>query len=90
MKISHLIDNAIESLQDGVDTISDKYNAHVREQAIEKVNEKIAENGIEIEQIKDEDYEAMVSDLSKDIKEDYAKKASQGLLMILGIDFLIG
>jgi hypothetical protein len=32
----------------------------------------------------------MVSDLSKDIKEDYAKKASQGLLMILGIDFLIG
>jgi len=32
----------------------------------------------------------MVSDLSKDIREDYAKKASQGLLAVIGLDFLLG
>jgi hypothetical protein len=32
----------------------------------------------------------MISDLSKDIKEDYAKKTSQGLLAFIGLDMLLG
>ena len=37
-----------------------------------------------------QDYEAMIGDLSKDIREDYAKKAAQGLLAFIGLDLLFG
>ena len=81
---------AIESIKNGIDTIGDKYDSHIREKAVEEVNKKIEEKGLSIEQIEDDDYEAMISDLSKDIKEDYAKKASQGLLAFIGLDMLMG
>ena len=90
MDVRTKLDNALDSLKNGIDTVGDKYESHIREKAIEKVNKKIEEKGIEIDQIADDDYEAMISDLSKDIKEDYAKKASQGLLAVLGLDLLLG
>lgn len=90
MSPENLLDEAIKSIKSGVDTVSNKYEEHVREKAIEKVDEKIKEKGLDINQIQKDDYEAMISDLSKDIKEDYAKKASQGLLAFIGLDMIFG
>lgn len=84
------LDEAIESIKNGLDTVGDKYDSHIREKAIEEVNKKIEEKGVKIEQIENDDYEAMISDLSKDIKENYAKKASGGLLAFIGFDFIFG
>ena len=84
------LDEAIESIKNGLDTVGDKYDSHIREKAIEEVNKKIEEKGVKIEQIENDDYEAMISDLSKDIKEDYAKKASGGLLTFIGFDLIFG
>lgn len=90
MSPENLLDDAIKSVKNGVDTVGSKYEEHIREKAIEKVNEKIKEKGLDVEQIEKDDYEAMIGDLSKDIKEDYAKKASQGLLAFVGLDMLLG
>ncbi|WP_121628740.1 hypothetical protein [Poseidonibacter antarcticus] len=90
MSPEKLLENSINSIKEGLNTVGNKYDNHIREKAVEKVNEKIHDKGLNIDQIEQDDYEAMVSDLSKDIKEDYAKKASQGLLAVIGLDFLLG
>ena len=90
MSPENLLDDAIKSIKGASNTISSKYDEHIREKAIEKVDSKIHELGIEVEQIEKDDYEVMISDLSKDIKEDYAKKTSQGLLAVIGFDMLLG
>lgn len=90
MKTKNMIDDTIESIKSGIESIGNSYESFVREKAIEEVNQRIEERGIEIEDITKEDYEAMVSDLSKDIKENYAKKTSQGLLLLMGLDFFLG
>ena len=77
-----------------IDKVSKKvgtaYETFIREKAIEQVNEKLAANKIDIQSVDTKDYEAMVSDSCKDIKETYYKHASQGLMVIMGIDFLLG
>ena len=90
MNPKNKLDDAIESIKNGVSSVGDKYDNHIREKAVQQVNEKIKEKGLDVQQIEDDDYEAMISDLSKDIKEDYAKKASGGLLAFIGLDFLMG
>ena len=90
MRPEDILNNAIASIKNGIDTVENKYNEHIKEKAVEEVNKKIDEKGLKIEQILDEDYEAMVSDLSKDIKNDYSKKAAQGLLAFIGLDMLLG
>jgi len=90
MSPNQILDNTIDSIKNGIDTVGDKYDNHIREKAVKPVNKKIEDKGLEIEQIEDDDYEAMISDLSKDIREDYAKKTSQGLLAVIGLDFLLG
>ena len=90
MSLNKILDDTISSIKDGLNTVENKYDSHIKEKAVEKVNEKLIEKGLNVDQIEQDDYEAMVSDLSKDIREDYAKKASQGLLAVIGLDFLLG
>ena len=90
MRPEDILNNAIESIKSGIDKVDNSYESHIREKAIKEVNEKIKEKNIDIEQIANDDYEAMISDLSKDIKTDYAKKAAQGLLTFIGLDMLLG
>ena len=90
MRPEDILNNAIESIKNGIDKVDDTYESHIREKAIKEVNKKIEEKGLNIEQIQNDDYEAMISDLSKDIKADYAKKAAQGLLAFVGLDMLLG
>lgn len=90
MRPEDILNNAIESIKNGIDKVDNTYESLIREKAIKEVNEKIKEKNIDIEQIAQDDYEAMISDLSKDIKADYAKKAAQGLLTFIGLDMLLG
>ena len=90
MNPEKLLDDAITTIKNGMNSVGDKYDEHIREKAIEEVNEKIKEKNLSIDQIEQDDYEAMISDLSKDIKEDYAKKTAQGLLAFIGLDMLLG
>lgn len=85
-----LLDDAISSVKSGTERVFSMYDDHVRGKAIKEVNEKIKEKGIDLEQIATDDYEAMISDLSKDIKEEYAKKTAQGLFAFVGLDLLFG
>lgn len=90
MRPEDILNNAIESIKSGIDKVDDTYESHIREKAIKEVNKKIEEKGLDIEQIQNDDYEAMISDLSKDIKSDYAKKTAQGLFAFIGLDMLLG
>ncbi|MCT7535853.1 hypothetical protein N5T95_10030 [Aliarcobacter cryaerophilus] len=90
MRPEDILNNAIESIKNGIDKVDDTYESHIREKAIKEVNKKIEEKGLNIEQIQNDDYEAMISDLSKDIKADYAKKTAQGLFAFIGLDMLLG
>ena len=76
MRPEDILNNAIASIKSGIDTVENKYDEHIKEKAVEEVNKKIDEKGLKKEQNLDEDYEAMVSDLSKDIKNDYSKHES--------------
>lgn len=90
MRPEDILNNAIESIKSGIDKVDNTYESHIREKAIKEVNKKIEEKDLNIEQIQNDDYEAMISDLSKDIKADYAKKAAQGLFAFIGLDMLLG
>ena len=90
MRPEDILNNAIESIKSGIDKVDNTYESHVREKAIKEVNKKIEEKGLNVEQIQNDDYEAMISDLSKDIKADYAKKVAQGLLTFISLDLILG
>lgn len=90
MRPEDILNNAIESIKNGIDKVDNTYESHIREKAIKEVNKKIEEKGLNVEQIQNDDYEAMISDLSKDIKADYAKKTAQGLFAFIGLDMLLG
>ncbi len=90
MRPEDILNNAIESIKSGIDKVDNTYELHIREKAIKEVNETIEKKGLSVEQIAQDDYEAMISDLAKDIKVDYAKKAAQGLLTFIGLDMLLG
>lgn len=90
MRPEDILNNAIESIKSGIDKVDNTYESHIREKAIKEVNEKIDEKGLSVEQIQNDDYEAMISDLSKDIKADYTKKTVQGLFAFIGLDMLLG
>ena len=90
MRPEDILNNAIEAIKSGIDKVDNTYESHIREKAIKEVNKKIEEKGLNIEQIQNDDYEAMIGDLSKDIKADYAKKAAQGLFAFIGLDMLLG
>lgn len=88
--MKEFLSSTIESITDAAKSVTNAYDAHIKEKAIREVNEKINAKGLQRDAIEQADYEAMVSDLSKDIREDYAKKAAQGLLAFIGLDLLFG
>ena len=70
--------------------ITDVYDNHVREKAIEATHEKLNSVNVKIDDMAEQDYEAMVSDASKDIETDYYKKIVQVGLGLFGLDMLLG
>jgi hypothetical protein len=88
--MSSTLQSAMNALSDTKDKVFDMYDGHIREKAVNEVNERISTKGLDVNQIATDDYEAMISDLSKDIKQEYAKKTAQGLFAFIGLDFLLG
>lgn len=84
------INNSVKKIEEGTDAISASYEKHIRKNAIEAVEKRLVLEKISKEEVSDEDFEAMIHDVAKEIKADYSKKVSQGLLAIMGIDFLLG
>lgn len=84
------IDNAVKKIEEGTNSISSSYEKHIRTKAIKEVENRLIEEKIDKEEVTEEDFEAMVNDASKGIKANYSKRTSQGLLAIIGLDFLLG
>ena len=84
------LSNAISSVNSATKSATDMYDKHIREKSMKVVNEKLEQNGLNIEDIDSKDYEAMVSDASKDIQSNYNKKIAQVGLSALGLDLLFG
>ncbi len=88
--MKNFLTNAIDSLSSTTKNITSLYDNHIREKAIEVIGEKLHSFGKKVEDIDATDYEAMVSDASKDIQSDYNKKLAQAGLTVLGLDLLLG
>lgn len=84
------LSNAISSVNRATKSAASMYDKHIREKSMKVVNEKLEQNGLNIEDIDSKDYEAMVSDASKDIQSNYNKKIAQVGLSSLGLDLLLG
>ncbi len=85
-----VLTQTMTKIEDTSNMLTKTYDTYIREKAIEMVNAKLEENKIDVAKVENNDYEAMVNDSCKDIKEKYAKRVSQGLMAIMGIDFLLG
>jgi 2-keto-3-deoxy-6-phosphogluconate aldolase len=48
MRPEDILNNAIESIKNGIDKVDNTYESHIREKAIKEVNEKIREKNIDI------------------------------------------
>jgi 2-keto-3-deoxy-6-phosphogluconate aldolase len=48
MRPEDILNNAIESIKSGIDTVENSYESHIREKAIKEVNKKIEEKGLVI------------------------------------------
>ena len=90
MKENNLIDKSINTISDISNSISSKYDNHLKEKAIKKVDEKLLLHKLKVEDIEQDDYEAMISDAISEIKKDYATKTAQIALGALGLDILFG
>jgi len=84
------VDNAVKKVEEGTTAIASSYEKHIRTKAIKEVEKKLAQEAVPLEEVSDEDFEAMVNDACKEIKTNYSKRASQGLLAFIGLDFLLG
>lgn len=84
------LSNAINSVNSATKSATDVYDKHIRDKSMKVVNEKLEQNNLKIDDIDSKDYEAMVSDASKDIQSNYNKKIAQVGLSALGLDLLFG
>lgn len=81
-------DNFFDKSIDTIKGIGDKYDEHIKNKAIKIVDENITSNNLEIEDIEQDDYEAMVSEEMTKIKENYSSNAAKVALGALGLDLL--
>ena len=90
MKDNNIIDKSIETISDIGDTISSKYNNHIKQKAIKNVDENLKLHDLTAQDIEDDDYEAMISDEMSKIKENYSSNVAKVALGALGLDLLFG
>lgn len=88
--MKNFLSNAMNSVNSATKSATDVYDKHIRDKAMKVVNEKLEQTGLNFEDIDSKDYEAMVSDASKDIQSNYNKKIAQVGLSALGLDLLFG
>ena len=64
----------------------DSIKLHIKKMAIKKVDEKLMLNKITKEELSKEDYETLVEEAIKEVKEDYATKIAGIAVSALGLD----
>lgn len=82
--------NTINTVTRKTKNVTDIYDNHIRKKAMKITNHKIKSIGVNIDEIAEQDYEAMVNDSSKDIQSDYNKKIIRTGLILFGLDLFIG
>jgi len=90
MGATDMLNKTIETSSNVFDTISTKYEEHIRIKAIEKVNEKLILHKLHIDDISTEDYEVMVSEEVSEIKKEYALNTAKIALGMFGLDMIFG
>ena len=90
MNQKNLFTKTIDGAGAAAKSVTDIYDRHIRKKAIELVEQKLEIRGLNSAEIALEDYEAMVSDNTKDIQKEYTKKMAQSALAVLGLDLLMG
>ncbi len=90
IKQKNIFTDTIDTVSNATKNVTDTYDNHIREKAIKMTNKKIESVGVKISDIDENDYEAMVSDASKDIQSEYNKRIAQAGLSLLGLDLLFG
>ena len=90
MNENNLLDKSLNKLGNITENITSKYDKHLKEKAIKKVDEKLLLHKLKVNDIEQDDYEVMISDAISEIKEDYATKTAQIALGALGLDILFG
>jgi uncharacterized membrane protein len=73
-----------------LDTFNNKYEQYFKKRAIKKVEEKLILHSLKVEDIAMDDYEAMISEATIEIKNDYSTTAAQIGFSLLGLDLLLG
>ena len=84
------LDKTLNTIAELNNSISTKYNSHIKIKAIRKVNEQIKVSGLNIDDIEKDDYEIMVYEVITEIKEEYSSKTAKVGLSLLGLDLLLG
>ena len=88
--MKEFLSNTINTIQSASKNVVDTYDKHIREKAIQAVDEKLQAKGLKIEDVALQDYEAMVNDAAKDVQSTYNKRLAQVGLTALGLDLLLG
>lgn len=88
--MKNFLSNTIDTIHSASKNVVATYDKHIREKAMETVDEKLQAKGLKIEDIALEDYEAMVNDAAKDVQSTYNKRLAQAGLTALGLDLLLG
>ncbi len=90
MSDKNILNSPIETIGNMKSDISSKYDNHIKEKAIKKVDELLQLHKLKAEDIEPDDYEAMVSDAISEIKKGYVSKAATVGFSLLGLDLLLG
>lgn len=88
--MKEFLSNTINTIQSASKNVVATYDKHIREKAIQAVDEKLQAKGLKIEDVALQDYEAMVNDAAKDVQSTYNKRLAQVGLTALGLDLLLG
>ncbi len=87
---NNFIDKSLDTISELSDSITGKYDEHIKKKALKQVDEMIKSQGLDIEDIEEDDYEAMVSEAMLEIKEEYASNTAKVGFSLLGLDLLFG
>ena len=83
-------DNFIDKSINAIGSVGDKYDDHIKQKAIRNVDKTLLLHKLKIEDIDNDDYEAMISDEISKIKVDHSLNLAKVGFSLLGLDMLFG
>ena len=87
---NNFIDKSLNTISEFGNSVTSKYDEHIKNKAIKQVDEMIVAQGLNIDDISKDDYEAMVNEAMIEIKEEYASNTTKVALAALGLDLFLG